>query len=259
MKPLREWLDAHPAPPVQARPEGVELSYSMVRTYMDCPWLFKIVYQDRKRPPYHPRSALGVSIHRALEAFHREGAPDLERLLELYDEGWVHAGFSDAQEQLEWHRKGARVLEGYWRREEDRRSQILGVEKEFLFPLGPHRVRGSIDRVDRRPDGTIEVIDYKTHLDIASEESVAQDLQLRIYGLGVKESLGLDPAWLSLDYVAVGKRVTVPYDAAREDEVKELLARVGDLIAWGKGLRPDTTHCAACDFRASCPHSIARS
>lgn len=255
---VREWLDAHPAPPRQARPKGVELSYSQVRAYLNCPWLYKLVYLDRRRAPLHPRAALGLSIHRALEAFHREDASDLARLLELYEEAWVHAGFASAVEQMEWHKKGQAVLRSYFKAETERRSEVLGVEKDFLFPLEPHVIRGTIDRVDRRPDGEVEIIDYKTHLEVATEAAAAEDLQLIMYGLGAERSLGLDPKWLTLYYVAAGRKVSVPYDRARAEEVLELLARVGDLIALSPAMKPDVSFCPRCDMRRLCAHSTAR-
>ena len=255
---VQEWLLSHPAPPRQARPKGMEISYSQIRAFMDCPWLYKIVYVDRKRPPLHPKSSLGVSIHRALEAFHRTGGGDLEKLLGLYDEHWAHAGYSSAQEQMEWHRKGQRIIERCHAEEQQRRSEILAVEKDFLFPLEPHAVRGTIDRIDRRPDGEIEVIDYKTHLDIEGEEEAAQNLQLGIYGLGARESLGYEASWLTLYYVAAGRTVTVRYDPSREEEIAGLIARVADIIVSSKGLKPETSACPACDFRNSCPHSAAK-
>lgn len=258
MKDIPGWLQAHPAPRAQARPKGVEVSYSQINAYLSCPWLFKIVYLDFKRPPLHPRSSLGVSIHRTLEAYHREGAADLERMLALYDQCWVHAGFSDGPEELEWHRKGGRIVELYWNRDQERRSEVLAVEKEFFFPHGPHGIRGTIDRIDRLPDGRVEVIDYKTHLDVETEEQAAQNLQLGMYGLGARESLGLEPALLSLHYVALGKKTSVPYDPAREEALLELVGRVADLIAGSKAFKPELAHCPSCDFRKTCPHSSAR-
>jgi DNA helicase-2/ATP-dependent DNA helicase PcrA len=206
----------------------------------------------------NPPSSLGISIHRALEAFHRAGGGELEKLLGFYDEHWNHAGFSTAQEQLEWHRKGQRILERTHAVEQERRSEILAVEKDFLFGLEPHVVRGTIDRIDRRTDGEIEVIDYKTHLDICDEAEAAQNLQLGMYGLGARESLGYEASWLTLYYVAAGKKITVRYDPSREEEVAGLITRVADIIVSTKGFKPDTSYCPSCDFRNSCPHSTAK-
>lgn len=254
---ITDWLEAHPAPKPQARPQGTDVSYSQVRAYLDCPWSYKLRYVDFWKGPRSPRSAVGQSVHRTLEAYHREKASELERMLELYDENWVHEGFPTPQEQMEWHAKGARILETYWTEDRNRRSEILHVEREFQFPLGPHTVRGIIDRIDRRPGGDVDLIDYKTFLDGEPEIDPLGSLQLRIYGLGARECWGIEPAWLSLYFVSAAELVSVPCDEESEAEVRDLLHRVGDLAVHRKSFKPDTTACPRCDFRSRCTHSTA--
>jgi len=156
---------------------------------------------------------------------------------------------------MEWHLKGEEILKTYWECESKSASRIVAVEREFVFPLENHKVRGKIDRIDQRPDGSYEVVDYKTHLDVASEEATAADLQLRIYALAARQSLKLEPAWLSFYYVAAGKKVTAAYDASGESELKVLLHRVANEISSERELEPDQTFCPKCDFRTSCPRS----
>ena len=38
----------------------------------------------------------------------------------------------------------------------------MWFEKAFTFKLGPHVLRGRVDRVDQLPGGEYELIDYKT-------------------------------------------------------------------------------------------------
>ena len=43
-----------------------------------------------------------------------------------------------------------------------RSREPVWLERNFAFAIGPHQLRGRVDRVDRLPDGGYEVIDYKT-------------------------------------------------------------------------------------------------
>ncbi len=238
-------------------PWGVEISYSQLRAYLNCPWLYKLRYIKGRRVSLTPPASLGLSIHGALETFHAKKGADFEALLDAFEERWVHKGYASAVEQMEWHRKGEEILKTYWECESKSASRIVGVEREFVFPLENHKVRGKIDRIDQRPDGSYEVVDYKTHLDVASEEVTAADLQLRIYALAARHSLKLKPAWLSFYYVAAGGKVTVPYDGSGERELKALLAGVADEIASERESEPDRTFCPKCDYRTICPRSAA--
>lgn len=253
---IEAWLEKNPAPQQQARPVGVEISYSQLRCYLECPWQYKLRYKDRWRSPHTPPSALGVSIHRALEAFLRGGGASMDELLQAYEENWVHAGFPDAATQMEWYRKGEEILEKFFRDNQECRSEIVYLEREFFFPLGPHMVRGIVDRIDRRPDGSIEVIDYKSHLDIKSEDEVRENIQLLIYGLGAHEGLGIEPSLLSLYYVAAGKKITVPYDRAKAEDVLRLMSRVADCIALGKRFPADTSFCPSCGLNDRCTQAV---
>ena len=54
-----------------------------------------------------------------------------------------------------------------------RSARVIGLEKEFVWTLGAHEVRGMIDRVDQGPDGAYELIDYKTGPDAPTPAQVA--------------------------------------------------------------------------------------
>ncbi|MBI3299095.1 MAG: PD-(D/E)XK nuclease family protein [Elusimicrobia bacterium] len=252
---LADWTAAHPAPPPHKRPAGIEVSYSQLRAFLDCPWLYRLRYQQRWRSAPTPASALGQTLHRALELYHAEGTSTAERLLELYEDSWVNPPGAPAPEVLALHARGADVLRRYWRQERDSKSKVEFVEREFLAPLGPHTVRGIVDRVDRRPDGTLEVIDYKTHLDLKDEAAAAQDLQLRMYAWGLRACWGLGARWLSWRYVAADRTVTAPYDPSGEEELEAFITRAADIIAAAKTFAPDFSYCPRCDFKLRCERS----
>lgn len=255
---LADWTAAHPAPKPKARAQGIEVSYSQLRCFIECPWQYHLRYGLRWRTPPTGPSAMGQTLHRALELFHREGAPGEQRLLELYEESWVNPPGLAPAEVLALHAKGVGILGRYWAEEKDSRSTVEFVEREFMSPLGPHTVRGIVDRVDRRPDGSLEVIDYKTHLDVGDPAAAAQDLQLRMYAWGLVCCWALEPKWMTWRYVAAGKRVSAPYDPAGEAELEEFIARAADLIAGGRAFAPDTSFCPRCELRARCDKSAAR-
>lgn len=238
-------------------PFGVEVSYSKLRAHLECPLQFKMRYLDNRRTPPRPAGAVGLSLHRALELFHKEGGGDVEFLLECYDAVWVHPGFSNPHEEMEWYNEGRAVLEGFLEKDAKFGSKPVKLEAEFKVPLGHHVLRGMVDRVDEHPDGSIEVIDYKTFDGTATPEQVAEDLQLLIYGIGVREGFGLTPTWLTKYFIRSGERVRAPYDPAREARIKDLVREQADKMA-GTEFPPDTSFCPRCMFKDSCRASSAK-
>src|SRR6185369_7667680 len=153
--------------------------------------------------------------------------------------------------------KGIKILQKYFKQEQERRSQIEGIEREFIYPLGKHTVRGMIDRLDKLPDGGIEIIDYKTDLSFEENNPFDRTLQLRFYGLGVHESLGAKPALLTVHYLATGKHDSIPYDDSGEAALKADIEKAADAIE-ALDVKPGTAFCPRCDFRKTCTHSVAK-
>lgn len=235
----------------------MEISFTRLRVYLECPWKYKLMFVDGRKIPPTPESSLGVSIHRALECFHRKGEEDKAALAACYERWWLKEGFPDPETERRFLAKGRRILDRYLEDEKSRRSQVLFVEREFAYPLGRHVVRGMIDRMDRLPDGREELIEYKSQLSPESEDRVRDSLQLRFYALGARESLALNPELLTVRYLAAGESVTAAYDPSREEELKGLILRAADRIERGD-FPPDASFCPRCGFKASCPYSSVR-
>jgi len=234
----------------------VELSFTKLRVYRECPWKYRLQMVEGRRIPLTPAGSLGLSLHRALECFHRKEAPLDADLWDCYERRWMSHGYPDQETRERWFAKGRRVLEKYLESERGRRTAVVAVEREFSYPLGRHEVRGMIDRIDRHPDGRLEVIDYKTAGE-GETLGATDELQLRFYGLGCRESLAMEPALLSVCLVATGRRLTVVYDAEAEARLKGVITEAADRIEAGD-FAPDRSFCSGCDFRKTCACSAAQ-
>lgn len=230
-----------------------EISFSRIKAYRDCPWLYKLLYLDRLRSGYHPSSALGLSLHRSLRDYHRLEAASWEKMLECYDSNWFHQGFADPAEQMQWYEKGKGILRKYWEGDQKRQTRIIWVEKEFELAWEGKNIRGIMDRVDQDAQGRYEVVDYKLNRSRRDPE----DLQIWIYGFALDRVFGKAPEKLSWLYLESLEKVSLPYDSGKAEKLlKEALESVKDLQP---PFTPNTAHCPACDFRKSCKYSVAKS
>ncbi|PIU20902.1 MAG: hypothetical protein COT18_00040 [Elusimicrobia bacterium CG08_land_8_20_14_0_20_59_10] len=232
--------------------DPLELNYSKLRAYLDCPFLYRHIYIERRFAPPSPFSSLGLSVHRALARYHA-GGRDLGDLLMHYEDCWLHQGYGSAQESMEFYNRGAAVLENWWIYSQSNKAETIYWEKQFEFPFEKWRVKGTIDRVDRLPGGIVEVIDYKMGFEGKTPEDVAGSLQLSIYAIGLSRALNLKVGAVGYMVLTGPHKVAIPYDPATEKATLDLVRGTAE-----KMLALDMSRkgsCRKCPIRELCPQS----
>jgi len=232
-----------------------ELNYSKIKAYLDCPFLYRFIYVERKFAPQTPFSSLGLSVHRALGAFHARPG-DLGDLLAYYEDAWLHQGYSTPQESMEFYNRGALVLEKWWTHFQENRAQVIYSEKHFEFPFEKWRVKGTIDRVDRMPGGLVELIDYKMGFEDKNSWNVAGSLQLSIYAIGLSRALKHKVGATGYFILSSLQKVSVPYDAASEEGTLALIRSTAEKMVAQDMSRKGA--CERCPVRKLCPESTVR-
>jgi len=236
------------------RGEGLVLSASDIDTYRTCPLKYKFarVFRIPQEPTLNQR--FGILVHQVLERYHQSGgAGTLPEMLELLEHGWRRGGFSDSDEELQLRAKATASLTRYHERFATEPAQPVWFERSFTFRLGPHTLRGRVDRVDRLPDGGYELIDYKTGRPKTAAQ-LKDDVQLSIYAIGAREAWQLDAAAQAYYYVLDDAKVPVARGAAELDWIRDTVLEVGEGIL-GQGFEPTPSYaaCSMCDFRIVCP------
>ncbi|MBV9047097.1 MAG: ATP-dependent helicase [Solirubrobacterales bacterium] len=238
------------------RGDGVLLSASDIDTYRTCPLKYKFarVFRIPQEPTVHQR--FGILVHQVLERFHaREGSPGtLSELLGLLEAGWRRGGFGDSEEERQLRGKAAAALSRYHERFQSAQSTPVWFERQFTFKLGPHLLRGRVDRVDRLPGGEYELIDYKTGRP-KSPLQLAQDVQLSLYAVGAREAWRLEASRQAYYYVLDDEKVAVPSDEGdRFEWIQEVAMEVAEGIrSQGFEPTPSVAACSVCDYRLVCP------
>lgn len=240
--------------------KSATVSYSKIGAYEFCPFKYKLLYVNGWKVPPNPYISLGLTVHGALDEYHKRDTSSLGELLSIYEERWVNLGFPDPASSLEFHASGQKMLEDFFAWNAARLAKGIRTvysEKSFSFPLGRHKVMGIIDRVDKYPDGTYEVMDYKTHRDEWPQEKIDSDYQLSLYSAGLKKNLGIRPAKLSYYFLFRNDYVTGSRSPSAEKKALDAASRAANAIVAGEFI-PRREACPQCDFKNRCPESSVR-
>jgi DNA helicase-2/ATP-dependent DNA helicase PcrA len=241
-------------PFLPTRGGGVVLSASDIDTYRTCPLKYKFarVFRIPQQPTLHQR--FGILVHQVLERFHARDASSLPELFGLLEAGWRRGGFGDSEEERQLRAKATAALTRYYERFQSQESEPMWFERQFTFKLGPHLLRGRVDRVDRLPGGEYELIDYKTGRP-KSPAQLVEDVQLSLYAVGAREAWRLEASRQAYYYLLDDQKVAVGSDDRdRGDWVREIALEVADgILSQGFEPTPSVAACSICDYRLVCP------
>jgi DNA helicase II / ATP-dependent DNA helicase PcrA len=235
------------------RGDGVVLSASDIDTYRTCPLKYKFarVFRIPQEPTLHQR--FGIVVHQVLERYHAGDEGGLPELLGLLDAAWRRGGFADSEQERQLRGKATAALTRYHERARSEEGQPMWFERPFTFKLGPHLLRGRVDRVDRLPGGEYELIDYKTGRP-KSAEQLADDVQLSLYAVGAREAWQLEASRQAYYYLLDDQKVAVTDEGDRVDWVRDVAMEVAEgILSQGFEPTPSIAACSICDYRLICP------
>lgn len=214
------------------------VSFSQIETYERCPLQYKYRYVLGLPATPSQAASFGDTIHRTLQAFYQlyihDRSVGLKKLLYLYQTSWVPIGYQSPVHERERKKEGERMLRSYFHTFHTAHLQVIDVEQPFKIKLGPQTVvTGKIDRVDKKPGGGIEIIDYKTGKK-PTDPQLKNSLQLSLYARAAMDkgvyNKPLDKIELTFFFLQDGVKVTLTRTpvqiAAMKTRVEETMGRL---------------------------------
>jgi DNA helicase II / ATP-dependent DNA helicase PcrA len=247
-----EWLDLPATPGLHAR-----LSASAVDTYERCPLQFKLE-RDWRMPRDIPAAMqYGAAMHRVLRTYYdsvRAGRPKSDdELLELLREDLSSAGLQDRYQHELYEKQGIEQLREFLEASRATTAhEVLHTEESFETRFGEIAVVGRIDRIDRAPDGSVVILDYKTGK-ARTQEDADESLQLSIYALAAQEKWGYRVGSLAFHNLEGNVSVATRRSLVQLEDAKERVQSAAEGIAAGDFRAKVDFHCAFCPYRSVCP------
>lgn len=237
------------------------LSYSYLKSYIDCPRCFYLRHVLDLRDPPGPAQSLGSAAHQALERYSKSAresdsvggpVPTMADLIAMGREAYFEQlpeGVPVDPAQVE---QLVAQLTLCHQRLIDPAAHVLEVEQSLKIPYrrnaqpadeATHELTGRADRVDqiRLADGTVgfRLIDYKTGMPTkALLEPPTDDLQLGIYALVLDQFLGGGEGGAPIrgfaEYwvLAAGQAGRIGLDELRRDKVRAKIDKaIGGILS----------------------------
>jgi DNA helicase-2/ATP-dependent DNA helicase PcrA len=236
---------------------GARLSATAVETYETCPLQFKFEREWRLSRQLHAAMQYGAAMHRVMRTYYdsvrlgRTKADD--ELLQLFRDDLAASGIQDDYQRDLYLKQGQEQLTDFLAATRTTRAlEVLHTEEWFDVQIAGTKVAGRIDRVDRKADGSVVIVDYKTGK-ARSQEDADESLQLSIYAMAAREKWGYRVGELVFhnlegNFAVVSKRAEFQLEEARER-----VQAVARGIAEGNFKPKPDFHCTFCAFRGLCP------
>jgi RecB family exonuclease len=202
-------------------------------------------------------------LHAALADLHRsESLPATpEAITSLLRKHWQVTGYANRQQAEEQFELGVRALLNYVQHWGVPFGRILGLECFLARVVKSGGLQFELacraDRIESHPDGSLEILDYKSNADgrLPAADFLAADLATFVYYLLARLTYAPTSHILvsQLNLMSLSK-VQVDYsDAQRAENKARLLNLVRAIEAGSLEARPGP-HCSWCPVRDQCPH-----
>lgn len=239
-------------------PRLPRFSPTRIELYLFCPRAYRAYYvEGLKWGGITAGHAFGGSLHRALQQFHARGGAaqvPLDELQTTLRESWTVAGYASPEEAEAQLERGIQMLAEHHARGTEPGRETLWTERTVQRQYPEFVLFGKVDRLDRRPDGSLEVVDYKSGRRTVTDEEVRDELALAIYQLLVaRENPGV-PVHTGILCLRTGDCASV---VRTDEELDHFEAHICELV---RRIIADETmepipgeQCRTCVYPRVCP------
>ena len=187
----------------------IELRQSTLKTWLNCPLMYKFRHIEKLEPAFrYPGTIHGSALHLVLSWLHAgQWRGDLRALytkaLNYYlyasDEEHIPVRWkSDMHKEIEALKVNAvEILENYRSKLYNQDALVIFSEVQFRVKILGYMFTGTIDQVRKNPDGSIELLDFKSSKMRPNQYAIPNDLQLTLYSYAIKfGELLVDGIWV---------------------------------------------------------------
>ena len=236
------------------------LWYTHIESFRRCPLQYKYRYVIKIPVPTSAVLGFGDIMHKSMQEFYQQVMkgehPTKEMLLLIYENKWKSNGFMSKAYENDMKKHGEGLLMEYFEKGYDPKTKTIAVEQGFKIKISKDiTLGGRIDRVDRKPDGKLEIIDYKTGA-APKKRDASEDFQLSLYALAATDKgvFGEKPENIIVSFYFFEGQERMSGTRSKEqlETVKEEILETAQAIGISEFQPTPGMYCAFCEFRLLC-------
>lgn len=254
-------------------------SFSALETFKQCPLKYKYSQIDKIREPKRIESVFGTIVHSSLKYMFERAPlyPTEDEVINFFTQKWREKSpavvWPDEsrreREEKMYFEEGVKIIKNFYKKNQPWNFNAVELEGSFSVKITDekegvvHMLTGKIDRIDKDPNSdAYEIIDYKTGKKMPSEESLASNLQLGIYGLALASRWPENKMTIKTSLYFLKHNEKISIESTRESREKareEVLRTIREIEKSekepsGDGFPPIVSPlCDWCGYRKICP------
>jgi len=174
----------------------MQLRQSLINLYLFCPKSFELEHLQNCKPGYRSHAALnGSVVHELLHLMHTghwglDPASKYDKVINRLEfEGpdrLIPVDWNNREDEVSKYRADAvEIINHYRQKPYNLEARVILSEAPFTVKIGRVEFTGTVDQIRENPDGTLELLDYKTSQRVPPEAAMVSSYQLILYSLAM--------------------------------------------------------------------------
>lgn len=235
--------------------EPLNVSFSSINAYINCPFMYKLVYYYLFEYVSTSQQKYGEILHNCLNMLHthiKEGQKvDEQVIIDIVGKCWTRI-YESSEKDIKNRRKLEADLYSYYEELEDYLKEVVSTEEPFSLYSQDLLISGRTDLVMKNRSNELELVDFKSREETGLEETQVE-LQLKIYNYALKEEYQFDK--LCAYHFSTCKRTYFESDEEDLKSTRELIENICTRINKEEFSRSKTALCESCFFNFLCDNN----